>query len=131
MLSVPLVFLFVFDFKEPASLWFSMFKKSIFDKYLILPLKYDILAIGKGYCRVHDWSPKRKPPVLPHWGFSIPFWDRWFIPEAGYRLLLLFIQTFADVVGNYACQNGEDKRYCRIVHDGHPLSVPVSGVVDV
>ena len=48
MLSVPLVFLFVFDFKEPASLWFSMFKKSIFDKYLILPLKYDILAIGKG-----------------------------------------------------------------------------------
>lgn len=25
-----------------------MFKKSIFDKYLILPLEYDILAIGKG-----------------------------------------------------------------------------------
>ena len=25
-----------------------MFKKSIFDKYLILLLKYDILAIGKG-----------------------------------------------------------------------------------
>ena len=40
-----------------------MFKKSIFDKYLILPLEYAILAIGKGYCRVHDWSPKRKGAV--------------------------------------------------------------------
>ena len=76
MMSVPLVFLFVFDFKEPASLWFSMFKKSILDKYLILPFEYDILFLGKRYCRVHDWSPKRKPPVLLHWGFSIPFLEQ-------------------------------------------------------
>ena len=94
--------------RRPCPRGSLMFKKSIFDKYLILPLKYAILAIGKRYCRVHDWSPKRKPPVL-----------------------ILFIQPFADVVGNYACQNGEDKRYCRIVHEGHPLSVPVSGVVAV
>lgn len=60
-------------------------------------------------------------------GFLFHFWSRRINPEA----ILLFIQPFADVVGNYACQNGEDKRYCRIVHEGHPLSVPVSGVVAV
>ena len=48
----------------------------IFDKYLILPFVYDILFLGKKYCRVHDWSQKRKPPVLPHWGFSIPFLEQ-------------------------------------------------------
>ena len=53
-----------------------MFEKSNFDKYLFLPLEYAILAIGKGYCRVHDWSPKRKPPVLQHWGFSSPFFEQ-------------------------------------------------------
>ena len=62
--------------RRPCPRGSLMFKKSIFDKYLILPLKYAILAIGKRYCRVHDWSPKRKPPVLPHWGFSIPFLEQ-------------------------------------------------------
>lgn len=34
--------------KSFALLLTTPIKKSIFDKYLILPLKYDILAIGKG-----------------------------------------------------------------------------------
>ena len=42
-------------------------------------------------------------------GFLYRFGDRWFNPEVGYRLLLLFVQPFADVVGNYTCQNGENK----------------------
>ena len=49
----------------------AMFKKHIFDKYLILPLEYDIVPLGKRCYHDHDWSPKRKPPVLQHWGFSI------------------------------------------------------------
>ena len=76
--------------------------------------------------------PIKDPASLSPWfsstgGFLFHLWSRRINPEA----ILLFIQPFADVVGNYACQNGEDKRYCRIVHEGHPLSVPVSGVVAV
>ena len=36
----------------------------------------DILFLGKRYCCVHDWSQKRKSPVLSHWGFSIPFLEQ-------------------------------------------------------
>ena len=36
----------------------------------------DLGIFGKKYCRVHDWSQKRKPPVLPHWGFSSPFLEQ-------------------------------------------------------
>ena len=119
MLSVPLVFLS--EGVKSLTKIIHCADLGIFGKYLILPLKYDILAIGKRYCRVHDWSQKRTPQCCSTGGFLFHFWSRMINPEA----ILIFIQPFADVVGNYACQNGEDKRYCRIVHEGHPLSVPV------
>ena len=74
MLFVPLVFLSE-GFKSLTKI-IHCADRGIFGKYLILPFVYDILFLGKKYCRVHDWSQKRKPPVLPHWGFSSPFLEQ-------------------------------------------------------
>ena len=62
--------------RRPCPRGSLMFKKSIFDKYLILPMGYDILPLGKRCYHDHDWSSKRKPPVCQHWGFSIPFLEQ-------------------------------------------------------
>ena len=74
MLFVPLVFLSE-ELKSLTKI-IHCADRGIFGKYLILPFVYDILFLGKKYCRVHDWSQKRKPPVLPHWGFSSPFLEQ-------------------------------------------------------
>jgi hypothetical protein len=52
---------------------------------------------------------KAKTPSVAELGVFYTVLNRWFIPEAGYRLLLIFVQPFADVVGNYTCQNRENK----------------------
>ena len=74
MLFVPLVFLS--EGVKSLTKIIHCADRGIFGKYLILPFVYDILFLGKKYCRVHDWSQKRKPPVLQHWGFSSPFLEQ-------------------------------------------------------
>ena len=41
-------------------------------------------------------------------GVSIPFCSRWLRPEAGYRLLIS-VQPFANVAGDYTCRDREKK----------------------
>ena len=51
------------------------------------------------------WHSK-KPRSCDLRGFSIPFWVGGLIPRSGYQLFFS-VQPFADVVGNYTCQNRE------------------------
>ena len=51
----------------------------------------------------------------------------WLIPKAGYQLFIS-VQPFADVVGNYTCQNGEKKR-CEYIQVTHPPFRTCLGVV--
>ena len=54
------------------------------------------------------WHSK-KPRRLRLRGFSIPsVLGGWLNPKAGYQLFFS-VQPFADVVGNYTCQNREKK----------------------
>lgn len=89
---------------------------------------YGIMPVGENDRSAHVAQQKAPEVATPGLFYSVL--GGWLNPKAGYQLFFS-VQPFADVVGNYACQNGEDKRYCRIVHEGHPLSVPVSGVVAV
>lgn len=48
---------------------------------------------------------------------------RWLMPLADYQLLVS-IQPLADVIGDYTCHNGENKRR-KNFHVTHPLPAPV------
>ena len=70
-------------------------------------------------------SDTRKASVLPHRGFSIPFYSGRLKPKAGCRLDFS-IQPFANVIRNYTCRDGDKKRD-DLFHRTHPLSLPVWG----
>ena len=85
---------------------------------------YAIIPVGENDRSAHVAQQKAPEVATPGLFYSVL--GGWLNPKAGYQLFFS-VQPFADVVGNYTCQNGEDKRYCRIVHEGHPLSLPVWG----
>ena len=118
MLFVPLVFLS--EGVKSLTKIIHCADLGIFGKYLILPFVYDILFLGKNIVASTIGRKNENPQCCRTGGFLVHFWSRRINSEAGYRLLLLFIQPFADVVGNYACQNGEDKRYCTYRTRGSP-----------
>ena len=65
------------------------------------------MPIGKKDVSAHVAHKKPRRSQLR--GFSIPFLGRWLKPKADYHLFIS-VQPFADVVGDYTCQNREKKR---------------------
>ena len=66
------------------------------------------MPIGKKDMSAH--VAQRKAPEVATPGLFYAFVGGWLKPKAGYQLFVS-VQPFADVVGNYTCQNGEKKRY--------------------
>ena len=70
---------------------------------------------------------QKKAPEVATPGLFYSVLGGWLNPKAGYQLFFS-VQPFADVVGNYTCQNREknDRSSLMVVH---PLSLPVWGAV--
>ena len=85
---------------------FDLIRKSILS---ILQTKnaYDIMPVGK-MIRLNSFITQQKPQSCDLWGFFIPFGQGGLFPQAGYQLLFS-IQPFADVVGDYTCQDRKHK----------------------
>ena len=85
---------------------FDLIRKSILS---ILQTKnaYDIMPVGK-MIRLNSFITQQKPQSCDLWGFFIPFGQGGLFPQAGYQLLFS-IQPFANVVGDYTCQDRKHK----------------------
>ena len=78
---------------------------------------YGIMPVGENDRSAHVAQQKAPEVATPGLFYSVL--GGWLNPKAGYQLFFS-VQPFADVVGNYACQNGEDKRYCTYRTRGSP-----------
>ena len=67
---------------------------------------YAIMPVGKKDMSAH--VAQRKAPEVATPGLFYSVLDGWLKPKVGYQLFLS-VQPFADVVGNYTCQNREKK----------------------
>ena len=81
------------------------------------------MPIGKEMMWVSKWH--EKPPESRPPGVFCSVLGGWLKPKADCRLVLS-VQPFADVIGDYTCQN-RDKERCDEIQMTHPLSLPVWG----
>ena len=81
-----------------------------------MTIAYAIMPIGKKRCEYP--CGHTKSPGVPAPGLFYSVLARWFIPS-GWLPLLVSIQPFANIVGNYTCRNGDKKR-CKNIHANTP-----------
>ena len=84
---------------------------------------YGIMPVGENDRSAHVAQQKAPEVATPGLFYSVL--GGWLNPKAGYQLFVS-VQPFADVVGNYTCQNREKKCH-KFTHVVHPLSLPVWG----
>jgi hypothetical protein len=82
---------------------------------------YGIMPVGKKDVSAH--SEQQKTPESRPLGFFYSVSGGGLKPKADYQLFVS-VQPFADVVGDYTCQNREKKR-CEYTHSVHLLPLPV------
>lgn len=69
---------------------------------------YAIIPVGENDRSAHVAQQKAPEVATPGLFYSVL--GGWLNPKAGYQLFFS-VQPFADVVGNYTCQNREKKSY--------------------
>ena len=97
---------------------FDLIRKSILS---ILQTKnaYDIMPVGK-MIRLNSFITQQKAPELRPLRLFYSVWAGWLIPQAGYQLLFS-IQPFANVVGDYTCQDRKHKMIRSYPFTTHPF----------
>ena len=83
------------------------------------------MPVGK-MIRLNSFITQQKPQSCDLWGFFIPFGQGGLFPQAGYQLLFS-IQPFANVVGDYTCQNRKHKRRNYIHNNAPPFRTCIRG----
>lgn len=81
---------------------------------------YGIMPVGENDRSAHVAQQKAPEVATPGLFYSVL--GGWLNPKAGYQLFFS-VQPFADVVGNYTCQNRHDKRN-EYVHISTSLPLP-------
>lgn len=83
------------------------------------------MPVGKKDESAHCGTQKAPEVATPGLFYSVL--GGWLNPKAGYQLFFS-VQPFADVVGNYTCQNREKERR-KYTHGGTPPFCTCIGVV--
>lgn len=89
---------------------------------MIIPYAYVIVCVGKVVSNFYKST--KAPRVRTSWGFLFRF-GRVAYALGWLPLLVISIQPFAYVVGDYTCHNGENERSEYVSYKSTPLSLPV------